>query len=88
MLQACLKHVAFLLAIKLTDQINRACRAEELSTGKRNAITLRSRNTQRAHSAPFPSPPRAAGGSRDQPHREEKPARVDLILAYIEQTPM
>lgn len=79
--------MAFLLAIKLTNQINRACRADELSTGKRNAIALRSRNTQRAHSAPFPPPPRAAGSSHDQPHKE-KPARVDLILAYTEQTPM
>lgn len=88
MLQACLKHVAFLLAIKLTNQINRACWAEELSTGKINAIALRSRNTQRAHSAPFPPPARAAGSSHDQPHREEKPARVDQSLAYTEQTPM
>lgn len=54
----------------------------------------RSRNTQRAHSVPLPPPPRAVASSRaltqkkNQPHTEEKPARVDLILTDTEQTPM
>lgn len=44
-------------------------------------------STPTAHILTSPPPPRG-GGKCAPPHREEKPARVDLIPANTEQTPM
>lgn len=68
-------------------QNHRAWRAE-LSSGKRNTIAVGVRKTQKVYWAPSlppPQPPGAVENSLAQLHREEKPAGVELILAYSEE---
>ena len=71
-----------LSAFELTHR-NRARRAE-LSSGKKNTVAVGARKTQRVYSAP----PGAVESPLAQLHREEKPAGVELTLAYTEETPM